>query len=204
MAHPREARPSSFRRVVWRKVRRTVTYKFRLSCVDQGACANIENIISCAILNAKRGSEDHILAWLVARPCLRLSCAMRLSLRIDILIGRGIPSDRATFVLCLTQDLIRDEGEVRVRREAAWEVRMPCRHSLSGSYIAGNNGQLLVRKEKVGGSYAAPVRILRQNDEFVWIFLYAWPSQPGFSLQPEAVISIPGRQQTKHSSWHHR
>jgi hypothetical protein len=71
-------------------------------------------------------------------------------------------------------------------------------------FVAGNDGQLLIRKEKVSGSHAAPVRILRQNDEFVWIFLYVRPSYQEFSLQLKAAINVPGRQQTKHSSRRHR
>jgi hypothetical protein len=50
-------------------------------------------------------------------------------------------------------------------------------HPNSALFVARNDGQLLVCKEKVGGSYAAPVRILRQNNEFVWIFLHVRPAQ---------------------------
>lgn len=58
-------------------------------------------------------------------------------MRIGIPIGRGIPLDRATFVLCSTQDLNRDEGEVRVRRKTAWESEITLRtHSLGHTRTA--------------------------------------------------------------------
>ena len=46
-------------------------------------------------------------------------------------------------------------------------------HPNSTFFVARDDGQLLVRKEKVSGGYAALVRIFRQNDELVRIFLYA-------------------------------
>ena len=46
-------------------------------------------------------------------------------------------------------------------------------HPNSTFFVARDDGQLLVSKEKVGGGYAALVRIFRQNDELVRIFLYA-------------------------------
>ena len=45
-------------------------------------------------------------------------------------------------------------------------------HPNSAFFVARDDGQLLVREEKVGGGYAALVRILRQNNEFVRILLY--------------------------------
>ena len=50
-------------------------------------------------------------------------------------------------------------------------------HPNSTFFVARDDGQLLVSKEKVGGGYAALVRILRQDNEFVRIFLYTRPVQ---------------------------
>jgi hypothetical protein len=76
----------------------------------------------------------------------------------------------------------------------------------SALFVARNDRELFIRKEKVGGSYAAPVRILRQNDKFVWIFLYVRPPQSakGFFWRLKAARGAPGKQQTKHPSRRHR
>ena len=121
-----------------------------------------------------------ISAWLVARPCPRLSSDARSSPRNDIPTGYGIPFDRAAFVLCSTRDLITDEqdeqgrprGKVRSLCLQALTVWVILVHPNSAFFVTRDDGQLLVRKEKVGGGYAALVRILRQNDEFVRILLY--------------------------------
>ena len=98
---------------------------------------------------------------------------------------------------------------LQIVREAAWESEILHTlwvilvHPNSTFFVARNDGQLLIRKEKVGGGYAAPVGVLRQNNQFVWIFLHVRSTRSAKDLlKLEAIRNAPGRQQTRHSSRH--
>ena len=75
----------------------------------------------------------------------------------------------------------RGESEVsRCPVLTFWVVRV---HANGAFFVACNQGKLLVREEKVGGSYADLVGVLRQNDEFIWIFLCRTSSVSNFPLK---------------------
>ena len=61
-----------------------------------------------------------------------------------------------------------------------WVVRV---HANGTFFVACNEGKLLVGEEKVGGSYADLVGVLRQNDELIWIFLRRTGSVSKFPLK---------------------
>ena len=119
-----------------------------------------------------------ILIWLEERPYPRLSSDVRLSRRNGNPIDHGIPFDIAIFVLCSTRNLREAKtskrgwrGESGVSRRPAltfWVVRV---HANDAFFVACDEGKLLVREEKVGRSYTDLLGVLRQNDEFIRIFL---------------------------------
>jgi len=65
---------------------------------------------------------------------------------------------------------VRGERESETVR--ALTLRIILVHPNNTFLVARDEGQLLVRKEKVGSSHADLDGILRQDDEFVWIFLF--------------------------------
>jgi len=65
---------------------------------------------------------------------------------------------------------VRGERESETVR--ALTLRIILVHPNNAFLVARDEGQLLVRKEKVGSSHADLDGILRQDDEFVWIFLF--------------------------------